>query len=150
AVDVFGHEDRRRGVPARYEAETGLLAEPRALVVVHLLEAGRPRLREDPEPEPRGPARRGGGAAAVHERRPARRRRAGRDAHGPAVVRELLAGPRLLQHGEALLHPAAALAERLPEHRVLLGPVAEPRDVGDAASTQDVEHRHVLGEANRV
>ena len=150
AIDVVRDEDRRRGAGRRNDAHPCFPSEARALVAVGVLEAWRPRLREERETESGGPASGGGSAAAVHQQWTAGRRRQRRHAYRASVVCELLAGPRALQHGQALLHTPTSVRQCSPEHRVLLGAIAEARDVGHSAAAHHVEHGHVLGKAHRI
>ncbi len=145
-VGVVGHVDEAGAL--RRGRGTGLLAQLAARLGV-----GRPQRRVDRDEavaEPRRPAGRGRGRAAHEQARPLRARRPRRDPDPAAPVLERLARPGRPQHGDALLDQGGPLVHAPVEHRHLLGAVAGAEHEVDAAAAGEVEHRQVLGQADRV
>ena len=101
-------------------------------------------------PKRAGAPRRDLARAAEQDHRVRLRERPRRDPHGGAAVLERLAGPRLEQRVDALVHERAALGPVLAVRRVLRRAVADADDRREPAAAREVEHGDVLGDAQRV
>ncbi len=67
-----------------------------------------------------------------------------------SVVDEGFALPSRAQGFDGRFHTLAAPRERLAEHRVLFGSVADGKHIGHSAPTEDVEYGHFFCQANGV
>ena len=147
-LGVFGDE-RHRGVLGRHGAEA-LRAELGALLVVVGLELGQVRGRQVRQAEPRRAAHRDLARAAEHQRGVRLGERARRDPHRGAAVLERLTGPRL-EHGvDRLVLQRAAALPVLAVRLVLALAVADAGGDDEPTAAGEVEHRDVLGQAERV
>ena len=147
-LGVFGDE-RHRGVLGRHRAEA-LRAVLRALLVVVGLELGQVGGRQVGQPEARRAAHRDLARPAEHERGVRLRERARRHLHRGAAVLERLTGPRLEHRVDRFVLQRAALRPVLAVRRVLALAVADAGGDDEATAAGEVEHRDVLGEAERV
>ena len=92
----------------------------------------------------------GGRRPAEHDRGPRRLRGPRQDPHRVAAPLERLARPRLLQHLDAVLHERRPPLDVQVELLVLLGPVAGAHSEAEPPLRDEIEHREVLGEPDRV
>ncbi|RPK42278.1 hypothetical protein EES39_20725 [Streptomyces sp. ADI92-24] len=140
-------QQRRLGRGHHAEALRTVL---RALLVVVRLQLRQMRAREQRQPQPRRPPRRRPGAAAHQQQRVRPGERPGGDRDRTAAELERLPGPRQQQCLQQLVLDPAAPAPFDARPLVLLGPVADPRDRDQPARAQQVEHRDVLRQPQRV
>ena len=150
AVGVFGDvEEHATAATAGRAWFRCRLAERGQLLEVDVVQRGHHRL------EVVGDAR-GAALAAAATSRPARDRgpwllrRARQDPHRVPAPLERLAGPRLLQHLDAVLHERRPALDVEIELLVLLGPVARTHRQAEPPLRDEVEHREIFGEADRV
>ncbi len=94
--------------------------------------------------------RRPGGGTTQEERGTSAPERTWGDPHGPAAVLEGLAGPRGPQGLEHLDDRRHTVRQLLAEHRELVGHVPVRDDQLEPTPTELVDHRGVLGDAQRV
>ncbi len=147
-VGVLGQEEVvEPGLGRHGEALRAVLG---ALLVVVGLDLGHRGGEEDREPEAGGATGGRLGGAAQQERRGGLGERLGGHLHRGAVVLEGLTGPRLQQGVDAVVHELAPVGPGLAVGGVLLGPVADAADDAELAAGDEVEHRDVLGDAQRV
>ena len=74
----------------------------------------------------------------------------GRDPDNFTVVLERLTAPGLEKHLEALLQQASTPVEPFAKGGILDGPVAQPRDDGHASAADQIQHRDIFCQPNRI